>query len=148
MLKKVQKVQNPLLEMLENIGSVLNPTIAESATFFDVSPREIFRWLLQESSPQPDRLPRITMLNEIADSFKKAGVRRTGELLKMKAFDGKSLFDLLKAGKPYEREVQFLISEAKIREASYLQSGLRQSKAESTSEWKASVSIPAYREEN
>lgn len=140
-------VRSPI-EHLENIRSVLNPPISELANFFEVSRQAIYKWLAKESSPEPDNLTRITMLSNIADAFKKAGIQRAGALLNMKAFDGQSLFDLLKSGKPYEKEIQDLISEAKIIEASYLQSGLSQSNAEPTSDWKASVSIPAYREEN
>ena len=140
-------VRTPI-EHLENIRSVLNPPISELAIFFDVSRQAIYKWMAQESSPEPDRLTRITTLSKIADAFKEAGIQRAGALLNMKAFDGQSLFDLLKSGKPYEKEIQNLISEAKIIEASYLQSELSQSNAEPTSDWKASVSIPAYREEN
>lgn len=88
------------------------------------------------------------MLSKIADAFKEAGIQRAGALLNMKAFEGQSLFDLLKSEKPYEKAVQALISEAKIVEASYVRSGLSQSNAKSTKDWQASISIPAYQEEN
>lgn len=132
------------IEHLENIRTVLNPSISELAILFDVSRQAIYKWLAQESAPEHDRLARITVLSKIADDFKEAGIQRAGALLNMKAFEDQSLFDLLKSGKPYEQEVQALISEEKIIEASYVRSGLSQSSAESTNDWKASISIPTY----
>ncbi len=140
-------VRTPI-EHLENIRTVLNPPISELAILFDVSRQAIYKWLAQESVPEHDRVVRITMLSKIADAFKEAGIQRAGALLNMKAFEGQSLFDLLKSGKPYKKAVQALISEAKIVESSYVRSGLSQSNATSTNDWKASISIPAYQEEN
>lgn len=140
-------VRTPL-EHLENIRTILNPPISELAIFFDVSRQAIYKWLAQEASPESDRLSRIIKLSKIADAFKEARIQRAGALLNMKVFDDQSLFDLLKSGKPHESAVQELILEAKILEESYIRSGLSQSNAESTNDWRTSISIPAYQEEN
>ncbi len=140
-------VRTPI-EHLENIRSVLNSPISELAIFFDVSRQAIYKWMAHESSPKPDKLTRITTLSKIADAFKEAGIQRAGALLNMQAFDGQSLFDLLKSGKTCDKEVQDLINEAKIMETSYEQSGLGQSNAKPTNDWQSSISIPSYNEDH
>ncbi len=71
---------------------------------------------------------------------------RAGALLKMKAFAGRSLMDLIKSGENRSEHVAALISEAKAMEASYKQSGLATSKSKSSSDWQSSISIPGSSE--
>jgi hypothetical protein len=139
-------VRTPI-EHLENIRTVLNPPVAELAILFDVSRQAIYKWLAQDSFPEADKLEQITRLSKIADAFNQAGIHRAGALLNMKTFDGYSLFDLLKAGKSYEKHVKELIAEAKVMEAAHQRSGLTQSNAKPTNSWLSSVSIPSFRED-
>ena len=133
-------------EHIESIRNVLNPAIADLAGLFDVSRQAIYKWLSGDSTPEPDKLNRIVELSRIADAFQAAGVSRAGALLKMKAFAGRSLMDLIKSGENRSEHVAALISEAKAMEASYKQSGLTTSKSKSSSDWQSSISIPGSSE--
>jgi transcriptional regulator with XRE-family HTH domain len=135
------------IEHLQNIRTILNPSMAELAGFFDVSRQAIYKWLAEGSFPEADKLTRIIELSKIADAFKEAGIQRGSALLNMKLFEEQSLFDLLKARKPHEKQVRELIAEAKMMEAAYQQSGLAESNTKPTNDWLSSVSIPAHREE-
>lgn len=133
-------------EHIESIRNVLNPAIADLAGLFDVSRQAIYKWLPGDSTSEPDKLNRIVELSRIADAFQAAGVSRAGALLKMKAFAGRSLMDLIKSGENRSEHVAALISEAKAMEASYKQSGLATSKSKSSSDWQSSISIPGSSE--
>ena len=133
-------------EHIQSIRSVLNPAIADLAGLFDVSRQAIYKWLSGDSTPEPDKLKRIVELSKIADAFQAAGVSRAGTLLKMQAFAGLSLMDLIKSGENRSEHVAALISEAKAMEASYKQSGLEKSKSEPSSDWQSSISIPGSSE--
>jgi transcriptional regulator with XRE-family HTH domain len=133
-------------EHIESIRNVLNPAIADLAGLFDVSRQAIYKWLSGNATPEPDKLNRIAELSRIADAFQAAGVSRAGALLKMKAFDGRSLMDLIKSGENRSEHVAALISEAKAMEASYKQSGLATSKSKSSSDWQSAISIPGSSE--
>lgn len=133
-------------EHIESIRRVLNPAIADLAGLFDVSRQAIYKWLSGDSTPEPDKLNRILELSSIADAFQAAGISRAGTLLKMKAFAGLSLMDLIKSGENRSEHVAALIAEAKAMEASYKQSGLESSKSEPSSDWQSSISIPGSSE--
>ena len=75
-------VRTPL-EHLENIRTVLNPAVSDLASVFDVSRQAIYKWLSNDSKPEPEKLVRVQELGQIADAFKDAGVVRAGSLLKM-----------------------------------------------------------------
>ena len=137
----VLDVRTPV-EHIENIRSVLNPSVSDLAGLFDVTRQAVYKWLSGDSIPEPDKLNRIVKLSEIADTFNAAKISRAGSLLKMKAFNGQSLIDLLKTGDDCTAQVLALISEAKALEASYQKSGLASSKAKPTNDWQAYVSIP------
>jgi transcriptional regulator with XRE-family HTH domain len=133
-------------EHIESIRNVLNPAITDLAGLFDVSRQAIYKWLSGDSTPEPDKLNRIVELSRIADAFQAAGVSRAGALLKMKAFAGRSLIDLIKSGENRSEHLAALISESKSMEASYKQSGLATSKSKSSSDWQSSISIPGSSE--
>lgn len=129
-------------EHIENIRNVLNPAIAELAGLFDVSRQSIYKWLSGDSIPESDKLDKIVELSRIADAFHVAEVSRAGALVKMKAFNGRSLFELIKSGENTSQEVAALINEAKAMEASYKRSGLATSKSIPSGDWQSSISIP------
>jgi len=133
-------------EHLANIRQVLNPAIADLATVFGVSRQAIYKWIGGESTPEADKLERIRSLSLAADAFQKAEVTRASSLLKMKAFDGRSLLDLVAAGQLAPEHTQTLIAEAQAMDAAYSRSGLAKSKAAPSDDWRAELSIPGSSE--
>jgi DNA-binding XRE family transcriptional regulator len=129
---------------IRNIRQVLNPAIADLAAVFDVSRQSIYKWIDGESTPEPDKFDRIRALSQAADAFRNAGVTRASSLLKMKAFQGRSLMDLAAAGQLVPLHIQSLIAEAKVMDAAYDRSGLAKSKAKPSDDWRAEASIPGY----
>lgn len=129
-------------EHIENIRAVLNPSVADLAHLFDISRQAIYKWLSSESTPEPAKLKKIATLSHIADAFRNASISRTGAMLKMQTFNGRSLMDLLKSGEDCAGSVATLIAEAKAMEASYDRSGIASSKARPTNDWQSSISIP------
>lgn len=139
-------VRTPL-EHLENIRTVLNPAVSDLASVFDVSRQAIYKWLSNDSKPEPEKSARVQALSQIADAFKEASVARAGSLLKMKTFGDRSLMDIVKAGDDWREAVDVLIAESRAMERAYERSGLAKSKAKPTSDWQTSQSIPASRED-
>jgi len=135
-------------EHIENVRSVLDPSIADLATLFDVSRQAIYKWLSGDSTPEQDKLDRIVQLSRIADAFHSAGISRAGSLLKMKTFGGRCLMDLIKSGENSNEHVVALITEAKAMEASYMRSGLATSKSKPTHDWQSTISIPGSSEQS
>lgn len=133
-------------EHLANIRQVLNPAIADLATVFGVSRQAIYKWIGNESTPEPEKFERIRSLSLAADAFQKAGVTRATSLLKMKAFEGQSLMDLVAAGQLLPEHIQLLIAEARAMDAAYSRSGLAKSKALPSDDWRAELSIPGSSE--
>jgi transcriptional regulator with XRE-family HTH domain len=133
-------------EHLANIRQVLNPAIADLATVFGVSRQAIYKWIGGESTPEDDKLERIRALSLAADAFQKAGVTRASSLLKMKAFEGRSLLDLVAAGQLVPEYTQTLIAEAQAMDAAYSRSGLAKSKAAPSDDWRTELSIPGSSE--
>ena len=133
-------------EHLANIRQVLNPAIADLATAFGVSRQAIYKWIGGESTPEDDRLERIRALSLAADAFQKAGVTRASSLLKMKAFEGRSLLDLVAARQLVAEHTQTLVAEAQAMDAAYSRSGLAKSKAAPSDDWRAELSIPGSSE--
>lgn len=133
-------------EHLANIRQVLNPAIADLATVFGVSRQAIYKWIGDESTPEPEKFERIRSLSLAADAFQKAGVTRAASLLKMKAFEGRSLMDLVAADQLLPEHIQLLISEAWAMDAAYSRSGLAKSKASPSDDWRSELSIPGSSE--
>lgn len=133
-------------EHLANIRQMLNPAIADLATTFGVSRQAIYKWIGGESTPEDDKLERIRSLSLAADAFQKAGVTRASSFLKMKAFEGRSLLDLVAAGQLLPEHTQTLIAEANAMDAAYSRSGLAKSKAVASDDWRAELSIPGSSE--
>lgn len=61
--------------------------------------------------------------------------------MKMKAFNGRSLMDLIKEGEDWNKPVQVLIDEAKAMNAAAESTNYLASKAKPTDDWKSSISI-------
>lgn len=140
------QVQRPDLrsaaDHLANIRQVLNPAIADLATVFGVSRQAIYKWIGGEATPEPDKFEWIRALSHAADAFRDAGITRASSMLKMKAFEGRSLMDLAAAGQLLPAHIQSLIAEAQAMDAAYDRSGLAKSKAKPSDDWLSEVSIP------
>lgn len=135
-------------EHVKNIRQVFNIPLSDLAASFGVSRQAIYKWLGGDAMPDAEKQDRIIALSRVADKFLAAEVPHAESLLKMKTFGGKSLMDILMAGKDTGEYVTALIKEAKIMEASYERSGLPLSKAESTNDWQSSISIPGFPEKD
>lgn len=127
---------------VDNIRQVLKPAIADLAAAFGVSRQAIYRWISGDATPKPEKIERIRALSHAADAFRQAGVMRAPSLLKMKAFEGRSLLDLVAAGQLTEAHITLLIEEARAMDAAYERSALAKSKAKPSDDWRATVSIP------
>jgi hypothetical protein len=134
------------VEHIENIRSVLSPSVSDLASLFNISRQTVYKWLSGDSNPEPENMSHIVELSRIADAFKTAQISRSDSLLKMKTFNGRSLMELIKAGENCTSQVSALIAEAKAMEASYNQSGLAASKTKPTSDWQSYISIPGSSE--
>ncbi len=139
-------VRSPL-EHLENIRSVLNPAISDLASTFEVSRQAIYKWLSNDSKPEVGSRSRVEALSQIADTFKAAEVARAGSLLKMKAFGGRSLLEIVKMGGDWHEAVALLVAESRAMELAYERSGLAKSTGKPTSDWLAAQSRPASHED-
>jgi transcriptional regulator with XRE-family HTH domain len=133
-------------EHLANIRQVFNPAIADLATVFGVSRQAIYKWIGGNSEPEDDKLERIRALSLAADAFQKAGVTRASALLKMKAFEGRSLLDMVAIGPLLPKHTETLIAEARAMDAAYSRSGLAKSKTVPSDDWRAELSIPGSSE--
>jgi transcriptional regulator with XRE-family HTH domain len=131
------------VQHLENIRKVINPAITDLASMLDVSRQAVYKWLGDEAQPELDKLLKIRQLSEAADAFNSAGAaKRASALVKMKAFDGRSLMELISTGTLTSGHTDTLIKEAKAMESAYEQSKLAKSKAKPTTDWQSELSIP------
>jgi hypothetical protein len=109
---------------------------------FDVSRQSVYKWISSRAKPEESKAKILSDLSRAADCFRDSGIVRAGSLLRMKAFDGKSLADLILAGEDYADHVSILIAESKAVEESYRLSGLPSKTTPPTSEWQSLISIP------
>lgn len=130
------------MQHLENIKSVLNLPVSETAAVFSVTRQSIYKWISGASAPDQENVAKIAELSHICDSFKFAGVDRPGELIRMKAFDGRSVLDFLKNGEDYSALIPALIRESQAMDSAYDKSKLSQLAQNRTADWKSSISIP------
>src|SRR5690606_37810959 len=116
-------------EHLANIRQVLNPAIADLAAVFGVSRQAIYKWIGGEATPEHEKFERIIALSHAADAFRDAGITRASAMLKMKAFEGRSLLDLAATGQLLPSHIRMLIAEAQAMDAAFDRSGMAKSKA-------------------
>lgn len=133
-------VRGPL-QHLENIKQVLSLPVSETAGILGVTRQSIYKWMAG-STPDHDKVEKIVELSHIADIFKAASVSRPGDLLRMKAFEGKSVLDLVKNNENYSQHLSVLIEESKAMDEAYKASGIAKLQYSRTDDWKATVSIP------
>lgn len=133
-------------EHLSNIKEVFDVTVSWLASILDVSRQSVYKWISNRAQPEEGKAKFLSDLSQAADYFRDSGVVRAGSLLKMKAFDGKSLVDLILAGENYADHVSILIAESRAVEESYRLSGLPSKTTPPTSEWQSLISIPGSME--
>ncbi|WP_143521116.1 XRE family transcriptional regulator [Pseudomonas syringae] len=138
-------VRSPM-EHIENIRETLNPSMSDLAIVFGVSRQAIYKWISQDSEPEPRTKAKLEMLSRVADELRSAKLERAGSLVKMKAFNGNSLYDLVRMGVNSSEHISALITEAQKMESNYLDSGLAQSKTKPSSSWQTYASIPGSAE--
>lgn len=130
-----------------NIRDVFSPSMSELAQDLGKSRQALYKWVSGENQPDDEaEVAFIRNMSLAADSFKKAGVSDAGLLLKMKAFDGRSLKDIIRSNGDWQHSVRALISESSMMEQSYSTSGLDSSKGVLSDDWKSSISIPSSSE--
>lgn len=133
---------------LANIREILSPSMSELAKDLGITRQALYKWLSGENQPEDDvKTLVITNLSNIADAFSEAGIADAKMLVKMKAFNGRSLMDLVKEGEDWHKPVQLLIDESKAMNAAAEAANFAASKAKPTDGWKSSVSIPGTLEE-
>ena len=106
-------------EHLCNIKDIFELSVSWLANTLNVSRQSVYKWLSNRVQPEEEKTRILSNLSRAADSFRDAGVVRAGSLLKMKAFEGKSLIDLILSGAECSRQVRVLIAEAKAMEEAY-----------------------------
>lgn len=131
---------------LTNIKQTLKPSISDLATVFGVSRQAVYKWINGEATPEQNKFERIRKLSEVADAFRDAHVRHAHAIVRMKAFDGRSLLDLVAADQLEKSHVDNLIDESKKMDAAYDRSGMPRSSAKPTDDWLTTVSIPGHPE--
>lgn len=144
---KIREIEKRLdvrtsVEHIENIREILNPSMTDLAAVFGVSRQAVYKWISRDSEPEPATQSKVRMLSRVADQLRAANVERAGSLVKMKAFDGRSLMDLVKLGISDSEHISALIAEAAKMQANYLSSGIQNSKATPSESWKSYASIP------
>lgn len=128
---------------LANIRDVFSPSMSEFAKDLGITRQALYKWSSGENQPDDDSNVRyITDLSNAADAFRKAGIIDAKLLVKMKAFNGESLIELIKRGDDWHKSVQILIDESIAMKAGADSADFSSSKAKPTDSWKASVSIP------
>lgn len=133
-------VRGPL-QHLENIKQVLSLPVSETAGVFGVTRQSIYKWMAG-TTPDHDKVDKIVELSRIADIFRSESVSRPADLLRMKAFEGRSVLDMIKNGEDYSQHLAILIDESKAMDDAYKASGIANLQHRRTEDWKATVSIP------
>lgn len=133
-----------IAEHMENIRAVLDPSMSELARELGVTRQAVYKWVTGETCPEDQqKLKYIKALSNIADKFSSVGIENAKVLVKMKAFDGRSLMDLVKNEEDWQLNVDMLIKEAFIVKEAARVANVNGSKASPSESWRSSISIPA-----
>lgn len=100
--------QRTIAEDLDRIRTVLKPTISNLATIFGVSRQAIYNWLSGEI-PVSLHADKIRDLASVVDIVAAEGITFTGQILKRKLKDGKSLFEVVRDGGSAKESAQMLV---------------------------------------
>lgn len=127
---------------LANIKSSIGLQMSELATFFGVSRQSVHKWQAGSVVPGAEYMGSIRELSRVADALAVAGVRRPADLVRAKAFNGRSLLDLVQAGENYSEALVALVAESRIIDERYGATKLATSDLQRFSDWQSSVSVP------
>lgn len=129
-------------EHLANVRNVIGLPMSELAKELNVTRQALYKWLSAESQPDsPEKIEHIKRLSLIADLFNANQLSNGKSLVKIRAFDGASLLDVVKTSPDWFEKAKSLVSEAVAMKEAARNSGMMDSKAESSSDWLASESI-------
>ncbi|MGH1606236.1 helix-turn-helix domain-containing protein [Yersinia proxima] len=132
-----------IAQHLGNIRQVLSPSMSELAKDLGITRQALYKWLSGENQPDDEvKTKFIVTLSNIADEFSKANISDAKLLIKMKAFDGLSLMNLVANGEDWHRPVMVLIDEARTMSQAAERANFISSKAKPSDDWKSSMSIP------
>lgn len=101
-------VQRTVAEDLNRVRTVFKPAVSDLANIFGVSRQAIYNWLSGEE-PVAMHAEKIRDLASAADLVKTEGVTITGQILKRKITNGKSLFELVQDGESAKDNVTILL---------------------------------------
>lgn len=132
-----------IAQHLANIREILSPSMSELAKELGITRQALYKWLSGENQPDdPVKTNFIARLSYVADEFRKAHVSDGKLLIKMKAFNGLSLVDLIKGELDWLEPVQLLINESNAMSAAADIAKFAASKAMPSDGWLSSISIP------
>ncbi|MGB7412717.1 MAG: hypothetical protein WA902_00775 [Thermosynechococcaceae cyanobacterium] len=83
-------------EHVANIRDVLAVSMSDLASLLSITRPTAYAWL-EGQEPKPEALMRIQLLSHTADEIKQMNISRLDKLIHRPIFDGRSLFDMLKA---------------------------------------------------
>lgn len=127
---------------LANIKSVIGLQMSELAVFFGVSRQSVHKWQSGTVVPGQENLEGIRELSRLADGLAAAKVKRPADLIRAKAFDGRSLLDLVKDGENYSEALASLVAESRVIDERYGATKLATSELPRSSDWQSSLSVP------
>lgn len=125
-----------------NIKSVIGLQMSELAMFFGVSRQSVHKWQSGVNIPSQDNLEGIRELSRLADGLAAAKVKRPADLIRAKAYDGRSLLDLVKNGENYSQMLTSLVAESRVIDERYGATKLATSELPRNSDWRSSLSVP------
>lgn len=132
---------------LENIRNIMSPSMSELAKDLGVTRQALYKWVSGEYKPDSAANEEyILILSKIADEFARSKVSDVKNLVKVKAFDGKTLIDLVKSGGDWSTGVSLLIAESKARDIEYQQVMSSSIDTKPNENWKSYISIPGLDE--
>jgi transcriptional regulator with XRE-family HTH domain len=116
-------------ERLQQLRDILGLKMSEIADIFGVSRQAAYAWL-SGTIPKGEIVRRIWTFSNHAERLRRAGVARP-ELFTHRPVlqDGRSLFDLLLHGGPFEKAIAVIISTAEKEAGSRSEASMRQSGA-------------------
>lgn len=127
---------------LSDIKSIIGLQMSELATFFGVSRQSVHKWQAGTAVPGAEYMGSIRALGNLADGLALAKVSRPADLVRAKAFNGRSLLDLVKNGENYSEELAQLVAESRLIDERYSTTKLPVSDSGRDSDWRSSVSVP------
>jgi len=132
---------------LENIRNIMSPSMSELAKDLGVTRQALYKWVSGEYKPDnASNEEYILNLSKIADEFAKSDIADVKNLVKVKAFEGKTLLDLVKSGEDWSTGVSLLIAESKARQTEYQKVIDSSIETKPTENWKSYISIPGLDE--